>query len=156
MSHEPTTAKQPSHAGEGHLVENVVVFVVIFGAFLLGIYLLNWLTLETVWPMAAIVVISFLAFFIPQGILGRSATGYNLAEGKQTDEKSTSAADEGLGKNEKYLLRDFNGVLKAGEMALVVGRPGSGCTTFLKVGLRNRPSPATRLPSPSSTFFSPF
>ncbi|KAF8321131.1 putative ABC multidrug transporter [Clavulina sp. PMI_390] len=29
-------------------------------------------------------------------------------------------------------LRGFNGVLKSGEMALVVGRPGSGCTTFLK------------------------
>ncbi|MHA7282245.1 hypothetical protein [Arthrobacter sp. TMS2-4] len=92
MSHEATAAKQPSHAGEGHLVENIVVFAVIFGAFLLGIYLLNWLTLETVWPMAAIVIISFLAFFIPQGIMGRSDTGYNLAEGKQTDEKSTSAA----------------------------------------------------------------
>ncbi|WP_082046426.1 hypothetical protein [Arthrobacter sp. L77] len=92
MSHEPTGAKQPSHAGEGHLVENVVVFVLIFGAFLLGIYLLNWLTLDTVWPMAAIVVIAFLAFFIPQGILGRSDTGYNLAEGNRTDEKETSAS----------------------------------------------------------------
>ncbi|WP_434992899.1 hypothetical protein [Arthrobacter sp. Ld5] len=92
MSHEANAEKQPSHAGEGHLVENVVVFVLIFGAFLLGIYLLNWLTLETVWPMAAIVVISFLAFFIPQGILGRSDTGYDLAEGKKADEKPTSAA----------------------------------------------------------------
>ena len=91
MSHEPTVERQPAHAGEGHLVENVVVFAIIFGAFLLGIYLLNWLTLDAVWPMAAIVVIAFLAFFIPQGILGRSDTGYDLAEGNRTDEKETSA-----------------------------------------------------------------
>jgi ATP-binding cassette, subfamily G (WHITE), member 2, SNQ2 len=43
-----------------------------------------------------------------------------------------------LGKNEKFLIHDFNGVLKSGEMALVVGRPGAGCTTFLKVSERNR------------------
>ena len=91
MSHEANAENQPSHAGEGHLVENLVVFAVVFGAFLLGIYLLNWLTFDAVWPMAAIVVIAFLAFFIPQGILGRSDTGYDLAEGNRTDEKETSA-----------------------------------------------------------------
>ncbi|WPG98335.1 Hypothetical protein R9X50_00112400 [Acrodontium crateriforme] len=31
------------------------------------------------------------------------------------------------------ILRDFKGVVKPGEMVLVLGRPGSGCTTFLKV-----------------------
>ena len=41
--------------------------------------------------------------------------------------------DDGLGKNERYLLKDFNGLCRSGEMALVIGRPGSGCTTFLKV-----------------------
>ncbi|KAL4939152.1 hypothetical protein BDV06DRAFT_225287 [Aspergillus oleicola] len=30
------------------------------------------------------------------------------------------------------ILKDFRGVLRAGEMVLVLGRPGSGCTTFLK------------------------
>ncbi|KAL4789969.1 ABC-2 type transporter-domain-containing protein [Aspergillus venezuelensis] len=30
------------------------------------------------------------------------------------------------------ILNDFRGVLRAGEMVLVLGRPGSGCTTFLK------------------------
>lgn len=30
-------------------------------------------------------------------------------------------------------MKDFKGVLKPGEMCLVLGRPGSGCTTFLKV-----------------------
>ena len=41
----------------------------------------------------------------------------------------------GLGKKGKEfdILQDFNGVAKPGEMVLVLGRPGSGCTTFLKV-----------------------
>lgn len=90
-SHEPTDERQPSHAGENHLVSNILVFAVLFGMFLLGIYLLNFFTPDTWWPMAAIVVLAFLAFFIPQGILGRADTGYNLARGKKTDEKETSA-----------------------------------------------------------------
>lgn len=40
--------------------------------------------------------------------------------------------EEGLRKGERYLLKDFSGVVQSGEMMLVVGRPGSGCTTFLK------------------------
>ena len=41
----------------------------------------------------------------------------------------------GLGKKGKEfnILKDFRGVAKPGEMVLVLGRPGSGCTTFLKV-----------------------
>lgn len=31
------------------------------------------------------------------------------------------------------ILKDFKGVTKPGEMVLVLGKPGSGCTTFLKV-----------------------
>ena len=31
------------------------------------------------------------------------------------------------------LLSDFNGAIRPGEMLLVLGRPGSGCSTFLKV-----------------------
>lgn len=40
----------------------------------------------------------------------------------------------GLGKKgtETTLLDNFKGVCKPGEMVLVLGRPGSGCTTFLK------------------------
>lgn len=34
---------------------------------------------------------------------------------------------------EVHILRDFKGVVKPGEMVLVLGKPGSGCTTFLKV-----------------------
>ncbi|KAF2626636.1 hypothetical protein BU25DRAFT_369751 [Macroventuria anomochaeta] len=41
----------------------------------------------------------------------------------------------GLGKKGKEfdILKDFKGYLQPGEMCLVLGRPGSGCTTFLKV-----------------------
>lgn len=30
------------------------------------------------------------------------------------------------------ILRDFEGIVRSGEMLMVLGRPGSGCTTFLK------------------------
>jgi ATP-binding cassette subfamily G (WHITE) protein 2 (PDR) len=33
---------------------------------------------------------------------------------------------------EKKILDSFDGVIKSGEMLLVLGRPGSGCSTFLK------------------------
>ena len=41
----------------------------------------------------------------------------------------------GIGKKgrEFNILNRFRGVVKPGEMVLVLGRPGSGCTTFLKV-----------------------
>jgi ATP-binding cassette subfamily G (WHITE) protein 2 (SNQ2) len=41
----------------------------------------------------------------------------------------------GVGKKGKEfkILQNFRGVTKPGEMVLVLGRPGSGCTTFLKV-----------------------
>lgn len=47
---------------------------------------------------------------------------------------AAKASPEGstLKKNEKFLIQNFNGVVKSGEMAFVVGRPGAGCTTFLK------------------------
>lgn len=32
----------------------------------------------------------------------------------------------------KTILENFNGVIQPGEMCLVLGRPGSGCSTFLK------------------------
>jgi len=31
------------------------------------------------------------------------------------------------------ILKNFRGVAKPGEMVLVLGRPGSGCTSFLKI-----------------------
>jgi ATP-binding cassette, subfamily G (WHITE), member 2, SNQ2 len=41
----------------------------------------------------------------------------------------------GIGRKSRdcNILKDFRGVTKPGEMVLVLGRPGSGCTTFLKV-----------------------
>ena len=32
----------------------------------------------------------------------------------------------------KRILKNFNGIVKAGELLVVLGRPGSGCSTFLK------------------------
>lgn len=40
--------------------------------------------------------------------------------------------EAGLRPGERYILKDLNGILQPGEMMLVVGRPGSGCTTMLK------------------------
>ena len=40
----------------------------------------------------------------------------------------------------RELLHDFTGVVRPGEMMLVLGRPGSGCSTFLKVLANNRGS----------------
>lgn len=39
----------------------------------------------------------------------------------------------GKKENVREILSDFTGCIKPGEMVLVLGRPGSGCSTFLKV-----------------------
>jgi ABC-type multidrug transport system fused ATPase/permease subunit len=39
---------------------------------------------------------------------------------------------KGFKSEPKTILADFNGLVKSGEMLLVLGRPGSGCSTFLK------------------------
>ncbi|CAG8279653.1 unnamed protein product [Penicillium salamii] len=33
---------------------------------------------------------------------------------------------------QRRILKDFNGLMKSGELLLVLGRPGAGCSTFLK------------------------
>ncbi|KAJ6535720.1 ABC transporter CDR4 [Mycena capillaripes] len=38
----------------------------------------------------------------------------------------------GTGKRKIQILRDFDGLVKSGELLVVLGRPGSGCSTFLK------------------------
>ncbi|KAJ5901777.1 ABC multidrug transporter C [Penicillium taxi] len=38
----------------------------------------------------------------------------------------------GTGKQKIQILNDFEGLVKSGEMLVVLGRPGSGCSTFLK------------------------
>ena len=51
----------------------------------------------------------------------------------------------------KDLLRDLEGVVTSGQMLLVLGRPGSGCTTLLKTlagnthGLHIEPTPEINL-----------
>ena len=35
-------------------------------------------------------------------------------------------------KERKQILRSFDGIIKAGELCVVLGRPGSGCSTLLK------------------------
>jgi ATP-binding cassette, subfamily G (WHITE), member 2, SNQ2 len=43
----------------------------------------------------------------------------------------------------RTLIHDFTGVVRDGEMMLVLGRPGSGCSTFLKAIANNRESYAS-------------
>jgi ABC-type multidrug transport system fused ATPase/permease subunit len=38
----------------------------------------------------------------------------------------------GMKKQKIQILRDFDGLVRSGEMLVVLGRPGSGCSTFLK------------------------
>lgn len=38
----------------------------------------------------------------------------------------------GGSKSHKQIINKFDGVLKSGELVIVLGRPGSGCSTFLK------------------------
>lgn len=45
---------------------------------------------------------------------------------------------KGSGPEIRDLIHDFTGVVRPGEMMLVLGRPGSGCTTFLKAIANNR------------------
>ena len=42
------------------------------------------------------------------------------------------------GKKRRTLLNEFTGIVRNGEMMLVLGRPGSGCTTFLKAMANKR------------------
>lgn len=90
MSHEADN-QAPADAGRGHLVSNILVFSLMFSMFLLGMYVLTWSDGTNVWPFGVCIGLAFLAFFIPQGILGRADTGSNLAEGHRTDRKETSA-----------------------------------------------------------------
>lgn len=47
------------------------------------------------------------------------------------------------GGKRRTLINDFSGVVRDGEMMLVLGRPGSGCSTFLKAIANNRESYAS-------------
>jgi hypothetical protein len=60
------------HSGEGHLVENLVVFAVLALIFLVGFYVLSFADFTTVWPFAACIGLVSLAYFVPNQIIGRS------------------------------------------------------------------------------------
>lgn len=91
------------------------------------------------------------------------AAAKQQANGASDKDKTSQTGSGHLGKNEKFLIQGLSGVLKSGEMALVVGRPGSGCTTFLKVRVvvvsklrRSRASYLTGCVWPAHlSFFSP-
>ena len=91
MSHPATSApaersaqrKQPTHSGEGHLASNLITFAVMMALFLGSIFSLTFFDQNNVWAFAACLVLFFLAFWIPQAILGRSDTGPALAEGER-------------------------------------------------------------------------
>lgn len=72
-----------------------------------------------------------------------------IKEAKQNDpaagEKDVSEATttgETLGNGERFLIKDFQGVIRPGEMMLVLGRPGSGCQ-YLNVRKYRRLSQCT-------------
>ncbi|GAA1345265.1 hypothetical protein [Arthrobacter roseus] len=64
----------PTHSGEGFLVGNLLVFILMFALFLGSLWALSFGTLTNVWPWALALVLFGLAFWIPQTILGRSDT----------------------------------------------------------------------------------
>lgn len=57
---------------ENSMVTKVVSFVIMMVLFLAGVFVLQYLRLDNVWPMGASLVLVFLAFWIPQSIMGRS------------------------------------------------------------------------------------
>ena len=80
-----TQAKQPTHSGEGYLVKNLVTFIIFFAIFALALYSLNWLSLDTVWPMAACLGLGTIAYLVPF-LMGRSDSTVELAEGQAHNE----------------------------------------------------------------------
>lgn len=62
----------PDRAYENSTVTNVLAFVIVMVLFLAGVFVLQYLTLDSVWPMAVSLILVFLAFWIPQTIMGRS------------------------------------------------------------------------------------
>lgn len=73
--------KRTEHSGEGHLVQNILAFGVMFILFAGSIYALTFFERTNVWPFAVCLTLFFLAFWIPQTILGRSDTGGRMAKG---------------------------------------------------------------------------
>ena len=60
---------------DNNLAASAVVFVILMAIFLLGLYLVQFLTLTTWWPMAALIGLFALAYFVPMAIMGASDSG---------------------------------------------------------------------------------
>ncbi len=57
---------------ENNLVTSIGLFAVMIALFLGAVYSLSFLTLDNPWPMAVCLGLFFLAYWIPQTVLGRS------------------------------------------------------------------------------------
>lgn len=73
--------KRTEHSGEGNGLQNALAFAVMFILFAASIYSLTFFERTNVWPFAVCLTLFFLAFWIPQTILGRSDTGQRMAKG---------------------------------------------------------------------------
>ncbi|GAB3538262.1 hypothetical protein GCM10027403_24230 [Arthrobacter tecti] len=82
MAH-PARTERPTHSGQGHLIGNILAFVVMLVLFTAAIFSLTFFEKTNVWPFAVCLVLFFLAFWIPQTILGRSDTGGQIAKGER-------------------------------------------------------------------------
>lgn len=78
---KPHSDSSDQHSGAGHLLGTIIAFTAMFLLFAGAIYSLTFFERTNVWPFAVCLTLFFLAFWIPQAILGRSDTGYRLAKG---------------------------------------------------------------------------
>jgi hypothetical protein len=74
-----------SHAGEGRLVPNLVAFTIMLVLFVAAVYALSFFERTNVLPFGISLALAFLAFWIPQTIMGRSDTGGELAHGERRE-----------------------------------------------------------------------
>jgi len=67
--------KPANFSGEGNTAGNWLLYAVVLILFYVGLYMMNWLSFETVWiPMLGVIVLGSIAFFIPKHVVGRSNT----------------------------------------------------------------------------------
>ncbi|MBT1002495.1 hypothetical protein KIH31_07750 [Paenarthrobacter sp. DKR-5] len=63
-------SKHPVSDGENNVVVSAVLFILCFGIFAAGLYALSFMTLSNPWPMAVCLACAFVAFALPQHVLG--------------------------------------------------------------------------------------
>jgi hypothetical protein len=77
---------EPGHSGDGRLGTNLVAYSIMLLLFLGSVYSLSFFERTNVLPFGISLVLAFLAFWIPQTILGRSDTGPQLAHGERREQ----------------------------------------------------------------------